>query len=83
MVHKLLLLKETLRPFCCRVEFLLSELGLARWLSTLECLKLLFRVQVLTSDPLDELLVVDFAGHGHLQVTKGLLGCLNGHSRVV
>ena len=83
MVHKLFLLEETLRPFCCRVEFLLSKLGLARWLSTLERLKLILRVQVLPSDPLDELLIVDFASHGHLQVTEGLLGRLNGHSRVV
>ena len=83
MVHKLFLLKETLGPFCCRVEFLLSKLGLARWLSALKCLKLILRVQVLTSGPLDELLVIDFASHGHLQITKGLLGSLNGYSRIV
>ena len=83
MVHKLLLLQEALDPLARRVEFLLRELGLAGGLGALERLKLIVRVQILPSDPLHELLVVNLAGHRHLKVPKRLLSCLYGHGRVV
>ena len=79
MVDEFLLLQEPLAPITGVVELFLCKFGLAWWRSPLEGLKLLIRVQVLAGCPLHELLVVNFASHWNLEVSKGFLSSLNGH----
>ena len=74
VIDELFLLKETFGPLVRRVELLLGELRLAWRLSALQSLKLFLSVEVLTSGPLHELLIVDFTCDGHLEVTEGFLG---------
>ena len=83
MIDKFFLLQEALYPLACIAELLLCELRLARRLCTLQRLKLLLCVEVLPSDPLHELLVVNLTGHRHLKVIKGFLGSFYGHCRVI
>ena len=64
----LLFLDEALAPFLGVLEFLLGKLGLAWRGSSLESFQLFVVVEVLSRDPLDELLVVDVASCWHFQV---------------
>ena len=83
MVDEFFLLQEALDPLAGRVELLLCELGLARWLSALKCLELLISVEVLPGDPLHKLLVIDLTSHRNLEVAESFLSGFDSHGRVI
>ena len=68
MINEFFLLEEAFGPLSGVVEFFLSECRLGGWLGSLEQLEFLVSVHVLPGCPLNELLVVNLASLGYLQI---------------